>query len=1013
MGLVAALVVLATGAFAHPAGASTIAFDNGTQQVTYAGSPGETNYLMVTVTADGANYVFTESLGGVTITDGDGAGGCAVDPVATNIARCPAAAVKRLSISGGDQDDWLCLAPTDPACAQRVTGPMLTEVAPPNGTVLNGDDGHDIIEGSSADDQLNGGTGADRLIGNAGNDVFDTGHGGYDPNSEPCQTGSQPFDPPLCQDETDGGSGIDTLTYANRPYPVYIDGRAQSQSRFASLGVDDPKPECMADLNAGSNPNCEVDQVAGFIRAAPMEKFIGTRFDDTIIGNKRDNLLIGGTGADVLCGELGKDTVDYSDQTEAVSVSLDGDPALPTDPRVTGAGIGAPRTDCRGLNAQSAPIPPGPNAPRDCTPDDGNSNDGPPGARDCVGQDVENVIGGRGNDTLIGNSPDPLYREAPLAEPQGANVLNGGPGDDTLQGLYGPDLLNGGSENDTVTYAERPAGEATSLGIDGAGNDGSTDSTGLASDLNPSNGRMDTISPDVENIIGGAGNDVIRGDSADNTLKGGGGNDDIEGGPGADMIEGAGGEDGLRGGEGNDILGGNDGNDVLVGDEGNDSLNGGAGNDLMHGGNGADDLIGGDGNDSVDWADATSSVSVSINGINDDGRDGEHDNVFSDVEGANGGLADDHLVLGAGDGFIAGGPGNDYIDGGPGADSIEGKAGLDTVDYSNRAGPVSVDVNSPGGDGEAGENDDVFFDVEEIVGGPGNDMLVGSGWANILIGNGGDDQLYGNNGDDQLFGGSGKDGLDGGNHNDTLDGGDNNDNLFGGSGQDTLLGGGGDDSLDGGVGPDAFSGGGGTDTATYASRTKALNLSFDGNSNDGESGEKDVIKMDVENTNAGSGNDIVNSLNEVKNTVSCGRGSDAIAADTFDDIKGDCERIINTSPCKASPSPATMSGSGVVTIRVSCTQDASGSLQLRTAGKVKTSANSKHSKRLILGRKGFKLKRGQSVKLKVKIKGAGKRVIKRSKKGITARSMVTVRQSFGVRSLSLRKGDKLKIKAKK
>ncbi len=49
----------------------------------------------------------------------------------------------------------------------------------------------------------------------------------------------------------------------------------------------------------------------------------------------------------------------------------------------------------------------------------------------------------------------------------------------------------------------------------------------------------------------------------------------------------------------------------------------------------------------------------------------------------------------------------------------------------------------------------------------------------------------------------------------------------------------------------------------------------------------------------------------------------------------------------------------------------------------------------------------------MKIKGAGKRVIKRSKKGITAQSMVTVRQSFGVRSLSLRNGDKLKIKAKK
>jgi len=102
----------------------------------------------------------------------------------------------------------------------------------------------------------------------------------------------------------------------------------------------------------------------------------------------------------------------------------------------------------------------------------------------------------------------------------------------------------------------------------------------------------------------------------------------------------------------------------------------------------------------------------------------------------------------------------------------------------------------------------------------------------------------------------------------------------------------------------------------------------------------------------------------------------------------------------------------VVTVRVSCTQDASGSLELRTAGKVKTSKSSK-AKRLDLGRKSFKLKRGQSLKLKVKIKGAGKRVIKRSKKGITAQSTVTVRQSFGVRSLSLRKGDKLKIKAKK
>jgi hypothetical protein len=35
--------------------------------------------------------------------------------------------------------------------------------------------------------------------------------------------------------------------------------------------------------------------------------------------------------------------------------------------------------------------------------DDGNSNDGPQGARDNVKSDVENLIGGSGNDTLFAN----------------------------------------------------------------------------------------------------------------------------------------------------------------------------------------------------------------------------------------------------------------------------------------------------------------------------------------------------------------------------------------------------------------------------------------------------------------------------------------------------------------------------------------------------------------------------------------------------------------------------------
>ncbi len=137
-----------------------------------------------------------------------------------------------------------------------------------------------------------------------------------------------------------------------------------------------------------------------------------------------------------------------------------------------------------------------------------------------MGEDVENVIGGSGNDTLVGNSPDPIYLEAPVVEPKGANVLDGGPGNDTLDGKYGPDVLIGGSGNDTVTYQDRGVGEPLSLTIDGAGNDGSAIDKvkGLTGDLNPFNGLMDSIGQDVENIVGGAGNDIIAGSDANNDL---------------------------------------------------------------------------------------------------------------------------------------------------------------------------------------------------------------------------------------------------------------------------------------------------------------------------------------------------------------------------------------------------------------------------------------------------------------------------------------------------------------
>jgi uncharacterized repeat protein (TIGR01451 family) len=68
----------------------------------------------------------------------------------------------------------------------------------------------------------------------------------------------------------------------------------------------------------------------------------------------------------------------------------------------------------------------------------------------------------------------------------------------------------------------------------------------------------------IENVIGGAGNDSIVGSFAINSLVGGGGNDLILGGPGNDQLVGGSGDDVL-------IWGNGDGTDVIEGGAGNDT----------------------------------------------------------------------------------------------------------------------------------------------------------------------------------------------------------------------------------------------------------------------------------------------------------------------------------------------------------------------------------------------------------------------------------------------------------
>lgn len=111
----------------------------------------------------------------------------------------------------------------------------------------------------------------------------------------------------------------------------------------------------------------------------------------------------------------------------------------------------------------------------DGVPDDGGSLDGTTAsARDNVRLDVERLIGGSGGDRLTGSD--------------GANTLDGG---------RGSDIMSGGAGIDTVSYAGRTATVIDDIDAD-------------RDDGGPEDGTLrDRVDTDVENLIGGSGNDTL------------------------------------------------------------------------------------------------------------------------------------------------------------------------------------------------------------------------------------------------------------------------------------------------------------------------------------------------------------------------------------------------------------------------------------------------------------------------------------------------------------------------
>lgn len=138
---------------------------------------------------------------------------------------------------------------------------------------------------------------------------------------------------------------------------------------------------------------------------------------------------------------------------------------------------------------------------------------------------VENVFGGSGSDSIVGDG--------------GNNLLNGGDGGDAL---------TGGGGIDTVDYRNSDAAVSVNLGT-GAASGGHADS--------------DTIGG-FERAWGSAFDDTLTGDAGRNQLVGYSGDDLLSGGAGADVLRGLDGADTLDGGMGADRLTGGADDDVFV-----------------------------------------------------------------------------------------------------------------------------------------------------------------------------------------------------------------------------------------------------------------------------------------------------------------------------------------------------------------------------------------------------------------------------------------------------------------
>ena len=424
-----------------------------------ANGAGEVNALTVSTNAAG-DVVFTDA--NQDITDQDGPGGCSASG---KTATCPGALGASFDLGDGADTATIGavasggVASTGGPGADHLTGGALADMIG-GGTgddVIDGGAGDDTLSGDDGKDSITGGDGADSISGGAENDTIDGGagadtiDGGPDNDVITGGAGDDLLQGGAGDDEESGGDDQDTLDGGATPGCT---GGAGNDLLNGDGGDDalcgGPGPPGGLDndsLNGGDGEdtayylraagvNVSLDNVANDGEAgesdnvhSDVEDITGGAGPDTLTGSDARNVLDGGAGPDSLAGLGGNDVLMDSGGDTAAD-RLDGGPG--DDSLAAGRG---PDTYIGGDGEDAVTDYAGRSFPVAVTLD-GNADDGGVNEGDNVEPDVEDVTGGSGADTLVGNSSD--------------NELDGGAGDDTISGGDGNDGLDGGAGRDTI-----------------------------------------------------------------------------------------------------------------------------------------------------------------------------------------------------------------------------------------------------------------------------------------------------------------------------------------------------------------------------------------------------------------------------------------------------------------------------------------------------------------------------------------------------------------------------------